>query len=118
MSVRVSRPKGMHWKRKAYAHLVERDGASCSKCSEPEKVLFRSNGVWSGERWGPDPWETHRYTAINRTSNLEVDHRVPLSEGGDNDYANLWLLCVECHKAKTIAERSARLKRMFAEARA
>lgn len=30
-----------------------------------------------------------------------VDHRVPLEAGGSNDDANLQLLCVGCHKAKT-----------------
>lgn len=31
----------------------------------------------------------------------EVDHVVPLSEGGGNDLANLQLLCRECHRRKT-----------------
>lgn len=41
----------------------------------------------------------------------EVDHRVPLEQGGTNDLANLQLLCGgpdRCHAAKTKAEAKAR----------
>ena len=38
----------------------------------------------------------------------EVDHVVPLEQGGSNDMGNLRLTCVECHKAKTAREASAR----------
>ena len=38
----------------------------------------------------------------------EVDHVVPLEQGGSNDMGNLRLTCVECHKVKTAREASAR----------
>lgn len=38
----------------------------------------------------------------------EVDHDIPLEQGGSNDTSNLKLRCVECHQAKTKAENSAR----------
>lgn len=38
----------------------------------------------------------------------EVDHVVPLEQGGSNDMSNLSLLCVECHKAKTASEATRR----------
>ncbi|MFM0326095.1 HNH endonuclease [Caballeronia glebae] len=34
----------------------------------------------------------------------QVDHRVPLEQGGSNDDSNLDLLCDGCHKAKTADE--------------
>jgi len=34
-----------------------------------------------------------------------VDHVVPLSQGGSDDDENKQLLCVECHDAKSRAER-------------
>ncbi|KOR22809.1 HNH endonuclease [Burkholderia cenocepacia] len=40
----------------------------------------------------------------------EVDHEVPLEQGGSNDDSNLQLLCDDCHKAKTAAEASARAR--------
>jgi 5-methylcytosine-specific restriction enzyme A len=36
----------------------------------------------------------------------EVDHVVPLSEGGSNDPANLQTICTPCHESKTQTERS------------
>ena len=38
----------------------------------------------------------------------EVDHVVPLEQGGANEMDNLRLTCVECHKAKTAREAAAR----------
>lgn len=37
----------------------------------------------------------------------EVDHIVPLSEGGTDDRANKQGLCEPCHAAKSAAERAA-----------
>jgi 5-methylcytosine-specific restriction protein A len=34
----------------------------------------------------------------------EVDHIVPVSEGGTNDPTNLAAICIPCHRAKTRAE--------------
>lgn len=38
----------------------------------------------------------------------QVDHDVPLEQGGSNDDSNLNLLCDDCHKAKTAREASNR----------
>lgn len=37
-----------------------------------------------------------------RTPALEVDHIIPLYQGGDNSFENLQALCATCHKNKTI----------------
>lgn len=34
-------------------------------------------------------------------STVEVDHIVPLAEGGSNELSNLSILCVQCHAFKT-----------------
>lgn len=39
---------------------------------------------------------------------IEVDHVVPLWEGGAEDDANCEGLCVECHRAKSAAEAARR----------
>lgn len=114
----TSRPTGVKWRRNAFAALVERDGEQCCLCECEGRTIWRNIGYGTGPQWGADPWETSRFSKVHPTSNLEVDHRTPLSCGGDNSLSNLWLLCIDCHKAKTVQERSQRLKALFAEARA
>lgn len=41
----------------------------------------------------------------------EIDHEIPLEQGGSNDDANLRIRCIECHKAKTKREAEARAGR-------
>lgn len=38
----------------------------------------------------------------------EVDHDIPLEQGGSNSMSNLKIRCVDCHKAKTKREAQAR----------
>ena len=39
------------------------------------------------------------------STDYEIDHIIPLAAGGSNDAKNLQLLCVDCHKDKTIQEK-------------
>lgn len=41
-------------------------------------------------------------------SDHEIDHRVPLDQGGSNGDSNLWTLCHACHASKTAEEAKAR----------
>lgn len=109
MSERKPR-KSSKWRAAKFKMLCSRDGSHCQSCGVQHRIIWRQAGVFvtSFE-------EGYRFTRVNPSSNLEVDHRIPLSEGGSNDDTNLWLLCVGCHKAKTSSERSQRLKRLFAE---
>ena len=43
------------------------------------------------------------------TQAVEVDHIVPICDGGSNSPSNLQSLCVECHRKKTLDENSRRL---------
>lgn len=45
----------------------------------------------------------------------EIDHIIPLEAGGSNDRGNLQPLCPECHKLKTGAEQSQRMKALNAK---
>lgn len=36
----------------------------------------------------------------------ELDHRIALQFGGDNDESNLWTLCIDCHSGKSSREAS------------
>lgn len=39
-----------------------------------------------------------------------ADHKQALEHGGDNDLGNIWLICLDCHKAKTRKDHQARAK--------
>ena len=111
MSTKGNR-KGSSWRKQAFAKVAERDGLTCSQCGVAHRVIWRKQAPCFS--WLSD-W---LHTLVYPTSNLELDHRDPLHRGGTNDLENLWLLCRPCHQAKTSAEQSARLKGLFAEARA
>lgn len=36
----------------------------------------------------------------------EVDHRIPLAQGGSDEASNLQWLCIDCHRAKTERENA------------
>lgn len=38
--------------------------------------------------------------------NLQVDHIIPISNGGVHEFCNLQALCVKCHRKKTTIEQS------------
>lgn len=57
---------------------IERQHGRCKDCG-------RVCAVWDGTEW--------------RTKGTgEVDHELPLSQGGTNDAANLALRCLHCHR--------------------
>jgi len=90
-------------KAKLYYTLCERDGEWCAECKCKPYTIWRRNGTCSSSSYG-----SHPHTIVYPTPNLEIDHRTPLWAGGTNDLENLWLLCIECHKAKTAKEASQR----------
>ena len=113
----TSHRKGSGWRLKAYAELVERDGPVCAQCGCAERTIWRKAGLQNNDDWGvcEDGRCISYFSGVNPSSNLEVDHLKPLRDGGTNCLSNLWLLCVQCHRKKTSAEHSDRLRRMFAE---
>jgi 5-methylcytosine-specific restriction endonuclease McrA len=40
---------------------------------------------------------------------LTVDHIKPLAQGGSNDLTNKQLLCIDCHREKTVLDTAATL---------
>jgi 5-methylcytosine-specific restriction endonuclease McrA len=115
MSVRQKR-KGSDWRHRMFRNLCQRDGVHCQECKSPPRTIWVAAGIYVNnfeENW--------RYTYVYPRSTLEVDHKIPLCEGGSNDIKNLWLLCIDCHAQKTSKERSLRMvgnriavKRVFA----
>ncbi|MFN9293704.1 MAG: HNH endonuclease, partial [Planctomyces sp.] len=57
-------------------HVLQRDEFTCKKCEQPY----------------PE-------------DNLEVDHIIPLHQGGPDTLSNSQTLCIKCHQEKTKNER-------------
>ena len=48
------------------------------------------------------------WTGCEETRNLELDHVVPVADGGETDLSNLQLLCRPHHRRKGMADRKRR----------
>ncbi len=105
MSVR----KSSSWRHRMFSLVMKRDGEACAKCGDKHRLTCSPGGVYVTSLE-----EGHRYSLVIWRSILELDHRLPLHLGGDNEPDNLWLLCAVCHRSKTSAEQSARLKALGA----
>lgn len=79
---------GIHWMKR---HIVVRDGCACRACGQ----VFESPLVPGGPVY-PEP------------RRLELDHIVPLIDGGTDLPENLQLLCPACHAAKSADENKQR----------
>jgi hypothetical protein len=58
--------------------------------------------------------DAHRCVKCSGKDHLTVHHRVPRSEGGKDDLANLETLCAKCHLSVHRSERRARASRKVA----
>jgi 5-methylcytosine-specific restriction endonuclease McrA len=108
MGIRLS----SSWRKRAVNRIAKRDGLACYICSCADKLMVRKGGVSGSYDQGS------YYCIAYTTSHFELEHVLPLSEGGSNDDENLRLICHTCHRSKTSSERSLRLKRIFADWRA
>lgn len=87
---------------------------------------------WQGTRRMPADWHKRKAITKRNANNqcqaidnntrcslpgTEVDHIVPLAEGGTHDLSNLALLCKEHHRAKSKAEWLRGIKRQPRERR-
>ena len=87
-----------------------RDGGRCAVCRLDTyglKRRMKGRGMWTKLR---------ERGFVRRRSLWELDHVVPLIDGGTHDLSNLQTLCVPCHRKKSARENSERAARRAAEA--
>lgn len=84
--------KNIRWKAIVREALQRRDGPACRGCGRPDEIVITRNA----------------YGDQTQRSVLDIDHITPLIDGGVDSFANLQLLCIACHKVKTLSERTAR----------
>lgn len=95
----MSNRKG-YCRRSAYRRIVRRDGERCKACCDRPEYWFDLALV--------ELDDGSLYTPIARYVALDLDHVVPIIDGGRHVDANFQLLCRPCHHIKTIAENAAR----------
>jgi len=54
--------------------------------------------------WTQDPHCQNCRRLVDYPWGFELDHKMPLSQGGPDTEENSQVLCIECHKAKSKAE--------------
>ena len=82
----------------------------------PEPRQDRSSRPNRGHRWMKLRSQILARDPVCRVCNqaeaVQVDHIVPLSQGGGDEYSNLQGICLPCHKDKTAREQSSYLPRV------
>lgn len=73
--------------------------------TRPRAVRIRGRALQRirQETWLANPHCTQCKTFTTYPSGFEIDHKVPLSHGGDESEENRQLLCLSCHDKKTLA---------------
>jgi len=96
--------------REARRRVRKRDRGRCAACGLDTHALKRSIKGRGSHR------KLRELGFKPRKSLWELDHVVPLVDGGSHDPSNLQTLCTPCHKRKTAAEAVVRGGRRRAEA--
>jgi len=91
--------------REARAIVQKRDRGICAACGLDTRKLKRSVAGRGRAR------RLRELGFKIRTSLWELDHIVPLIDGGSHELSNLQTLCTPCHKTKTAEESRARAAR-------
>ncbi len=88
--------------------IVARDEKQWSKVRHKDNQSFYSDPRWRRLRL----WHLNRNPVCVKcgsTSNLHVDHKIPIEEGGEKyNQDNLQTLCKSSHSKKTIKEQNKR----------
>lgn len=101
--------------------LLDRDGPRCQICGDGGwkagiELTARPEGMTWAAFYSADKTDFGRYTVLEPVIALQVDHVIPLWKvvllwPGRRDLygpVNLWLLCDDCHKAKSAVEAAER----------
>jgi len=91
--------------REARRRVRRRDRGRCAACNLDTYALRRQQKGRGSHRRLRD------LGFVPQRSLWELDHIVPLVDGGSHDLDNLQTLCTPCHKAKTVSEASERRER-------
>ena len=74
--------------------------AECSESTTEAQVTWSSRYVSDELRSKVLRRDEHRCTSCKSTENLEIDHVLPISQGGSSECDNLQVLCRSCNRKK------------------
>ncbi|MCH2170831.1 HNH endonuclease [Myxococcota bacterium] len=94
--------------REARRRVRRRDRGRCAMCNLDTNALRRRVRGRGATR------RLRELGFLPRRSLWEVDHIVPLVDGGGHDLSNLQTLCMPCHRLKTAQEAGERRNRRSA----
>lgn len=87
--------------RAAWNALAERDGLECLGCG----LVLLEEAEYGGRKF------FRQASASHWRESPQVDHVVPVIDGGERSLGNLQFLCPPCHRAKTAREATVRAAR-------
>lgn len=89
-------------KRYIYAYLVENKWNQ--KLKQPRQRVLKYIGKIHNLNLilAKKIFEMYNYTCqyCGKKENLTIDHKIPLSKGGNNEEENMWVLCMGCNQKK------------------
>ena len=86
--------------------VVPRGESRCPRHHRPRtSSALRYGNRWKRIRGRALRRDKHRCVKCGTQTRLQVDHVVPVVEGGGNELGNLQTLCEPCHTDKTRADR-------------
>lgn len=78
--------------------IWERDGYVCSYCGDTVIDLSTVSDMAVDNNWS---WEKYERTLKELyLSSASIDHKVPISKGGNNELENLTTSCIKCNTKK------------------
>lgn len=74
-------------------------------CEDKGRLRTLQHAVWTAANQYPGLFRTGATPQFKDRTPYEIDHIIPVSQGGTTTADNLMLLCAGCHKLKTAQER-------------
>lgn len=88
-----------------------------AKVRRTSKQAYGSQSSWEEQKRCVKQRDGHRCVKCSSPVNLQVDHIIPIAQGGKTVMTNLWTLCLDCHCKRPRHNKVAKLLRAGASYR-
>jgi 5-methylcytosine-specific restriction endonuclease McrA len=80
----------------ARVSILSREGSGITRITTPKRTIHAAL-----RRWLERAYPRCGHLGCGSRERLQIDHVIPIEDGGPTEKANLWRLCVYHHKLKT-----------------